>query len=79
MLNYLECSEFQFQEAMRMVREDVKMPDFPTELLYIAYTKYCSDARNIDTGTSYAYGIYIKTKQRRDQFKQELVRRGVQL
>lgn len=79
MLNYLECSEFQFKEAMRMVREDVKISDFPSDLLYIAYTKYCADTRNIDTGTSYAYEIYIETKKRRDQFKQELVRRGMKI
>lgn len=79
MLNYLECSDSQFEEATKMARQDVSASDFPTDLLYIAYTKYSSDAKRIDCGTSYAYGIYIETARRRDQFKEELIRRGVQL
>lgn len=79
MLNYLECSRPQFEEAMRMVGADVKMSDFPTELLYIAYTRYHSVVRDIDTGSSYAYDVYFRTKRRHDQFGQELVRRGVPL
>ena len=78
MLNYLECSASQFEEATRMARHhDIPASDFPTDLLYIAYTKYSSDARHIGTGTSYAYGICITTAKRRDEFKQELIRRGV--
>lgn len=79
MLNYLECSDSQFEEATKMARLDVPASDFPTDLLYIAYTKYSSDARKIDCGTSYAYGVYIETAKRRDQFKEELIRRGVQV
>ena len=79
-LNYLECSDSQFEEATRMARHhDISASDFPTDLLYIAYTKYSSDARKIDCGTSYAYGIYIETAKRRDEFKQELIRRGIRL
>ena len=79
MLNYLECSDSQFEEATKMARRDVPASDFATDLLYIAYTKYSSDARKIDCGTSYAYGVYIETAKRRDQFKEELIRRGVQV
>ena len=78
-LNYLECSDAQFEEATKMARHDVPVSDFPTDLLYIAYTKYNSDARRIDCGTSYAYEVYIETARRRNQFKEELIRRGVQL
>lgn len=78
MLNYLECSDSQFEEATRMARHhDIPASDFPTDLLYIAYTKYSSDARTIDRGTGYAYGIYVTTAKRRDEFEQELIRRGV--
>ena len=78
MLNYLECSDSQFEEATRMARHhDIPASDFPTDLLYIAYTKYSSDARTIDRGTGYAYGIYVTSAKRRDEFEQELIRRGV--
>lgn len=78
MLNYLECSDSQFEEATRIARHhDIPASDFPTDLLYIAYTKYSSDARTIDRGTGYAYGIYVTTAKRRDEFEQELIRRGV--
>lgn len=78
MLNYLECSNSQFETATRMARNhDIPASDFPTDLLYIAYTKYSSDARHISGSTIYAFEIYFTTVKRRDEFKQELIRRGV--
>lgn len=82
MMNYLECSDDQFRTAMKMCKE-MAPEEMPTDLLYIAFTKYRADAFQLisawESSSTYMNGLWQKTKKVRNQLGEELERRGIQV
>lgn len=70
--SFRECSFDKFNEAMRALKV-TPISDLRTDLLYIAYTKYESDA--ISASGSYSQ-VYLKIREIRDNLLKELNRRG---
>lgn len=76
MLNYKECSDEEFINAMREKNEDVTT--LSTEHLYILYTKFQADARHcFYAASSYARDVGAKSENQAKIYKQELQKRGV--
>ena len=81
MTGYKDCSIEQFNEAMRMVSENVPVQDIPTHLLYIAFDKYCADERHLGmvSSTPYISDIRLSTKNKKKMLGTELKRRGIEI
>lgn len=79
MVGYRDCPIEQFNEAMRMVREDTPVQNIPTHLLYIAFDKYRADERHLGmvSSTPYSTGIRLSTRGKKEMLGAELKQRGV--
>lgn len=81
MKNYKECSDAEFEAAMKTRRDikcgTVKPEDVPTEQLFIIYTKMDADLFQLSGADgSYAIGLRISTRKSRDAAETELKRRN---
>ena len=75
--DYKACSDELFGRAMAHAK--LKTPqEMETDELYVAYTKYAADARNVDSRRSpYAMGISMSSRKKADAMLHELRKRGV--
>lgn len=78
MLNYLECSIKDFNEAMNVKDEDVK--NISSEYLYILFTKYSSDYRVVKDSHNLTHKrISKEITRKKELYKQELNNRGIEV
>lgn len=69
MFNYVECPIEDFNRAMKIIR-DTPYTEISTDLLYIAFTKYCAD---------YRWTRNWSIKKTRDELGNELESRGIKV
>lgn len=75
MFNYVECPIEDFNRAMKIIR-DTPYTEISTDLLYIAFTKYCADYRwTCHVHNSLCWSI----KKKRDELGNELESRGIKV
>ena len=80
MLNYKECTDEKFREAMDIIKTK-PLTLVPTDLLYIAFTKYAADARSLGrvAVSTYHFDILRSTKRTRNTLGAELEHRGIRV
>lgn len=81
MNGYKDCPIEQFNEAMRVVHENIPLQTIPTNLLYIAFDKYRADENRLRTvaSSSYSKEILWRTRKKKEQLGVELKRRGIEV
>ena len=80
MLNCKECTDEKFREAMDIIKTK-PLTLVPTDLLYIAFTKYAADARSLGqvAESPYHFEILRSARTTRNTFGEELERRGIRV
>lgn len=76
MQTYKECSDEQYEKALKIAHEE-DLSSVPDELLYIAFTKYAADYMNLArvAVSVYHHSLLHRIKQKRDRLASELDKR----